>query len=114
MVKLAIPSNANSDQAPTTVVLEEVIDAIISHLSFTFPIDIVALFNYLAPVNNAKRTGSNYYSFAYLSPRSNQKHTTDIKKPNISLSSTRGLLTYSNTPTKPYTKSRISLQSPNL
>jgi hypothetical protein len=81
VVKLAIPSNANSNQASTTAVLEEVINAIISHLSFTFPINIVALFNYLAPVDNAKRTGSNYYSFAYLSPRSNQKHTTNIKKP---------------------------------
>jgi hypothetical protein len=114
VVKLAIPSNANSDQAPTTAILEEVINAIISHLSFTFPINIVALFNYSVPVDNAKQTGSNYYSFAYLSPRSNQKHTTDIKKPNIFLSSTRGLLTYSNTPTKPYTESRISRQSPNL
>jgi hypothetical protein len=81
MVKLAIPSNANSDQAPTTAILEEVINAIISHLSFTFPINIVALFNYLVPVNNAKQTGSNYYSFAYLSPSSNQKHTTNIKNP---------------------------------
>jgi hypothetical protein len=54
VVKLAIHSNANSDQAPTTAVLEEVINAIISHLSFTFPINIVALFNYLAPVDNAK------------------------------------------------------------
>jgi len=82
VIKLAIPSNANSDQAPTTTILEQLLDTIILHLAFTFPIDIVALFNYSMPVDNAKCTVSTYYSFAYLLPCSNQKHSTNTQYSN--------------------------------
>jgi hypothetical protein len=79
VIKLVIPSNANSDQAPTTPILEQLIDAIILHLAFTFPIDIVALFNYSTPVENAKHTSSTYFSFAYLSPCSTQKPSSNAQ-----------------------------------
>jgi hypothetical protein len=48
VIKLAIPSNANSDQALTTTILYQLIDTIILHLAFRFPINIVSLFNYHA------------------------------------------------------------------
>jgi hypothetical protein len=68
-----MPTTANSDQAPTTLTLEEVLDAIIISLSLSFPIDIVTNFNYAQPIDNVKRTSSTYYSFALLSPHSTQK-----------------------------------------
>jgi len=79
IIKLTIPSNANSDQAPTTPILEQLIDAIILHLAFTFPIDIVALLNYSTPVKNVKHTSSTYFSFAYISPRSTQKPSSNAQ-----------------------------------
>jgi hypothetical protein len=68
-----MPTTANSDQAPTTSTLEEVLDTIIKSLSLTFPVDIVAIFNYAKPIDNVKRTSSTYYSFAFLSPHSTPK-----------------------------------------
>ena len=68
-----MPTTANSDQAPTTLILEEVIDTIIASLSLHFPVNIVAIFNYAQPIDNVKRTSSTYYSFALLSPHSTQK-----------------------------------------
>jgi hypothetical protein len=73
VIKIAMPTMANSDQAPTTLTLEEVLDAIITSLSLSFPIDIVAILNYAQPIDNVKRTSSTYYSLALLSPHSTQK-----------------------------------------
>jgi hypothetical protein len=72
VIKIAMPTTANSDQAPTTLTLEEVLDVIITSLSLSFPIDIVAILNYAQPIDNVKRTSSTYYSFALLSPHSTQ------------------------------------------
>jgi hypothetical protein len=74
ILKFAMPTTANSDQAPTTLPLKEVIDSIISSLSLTFVTNIVAIFNYDKPINNVKCTSSTYYSFAFLSPHSTQQH----------------------------------------
>ena len=73
IIKLAINTTANSDQAPTTSILEEVIDTIINSLTLSFPVDIVSIINYSQPIDNVKRTSSTYYSFAFISPRSTQK-----------------------------------------
>jgi hypothetical protein len=73
IIKIAMPTTANSDQAPTTMTLEEVLNAIITSLSLSFPIDVVAILNYAQPIDNVKRTSSTYYSFALLSPHSTQK-----------------------------------------
>jgi hypothetical protein len=73
IIKIAINTTANSDQAPTTSILEEVIDTIINSLSLSFPVDIVSIINYSQPIDNVKRTSSTYYSFAFISPRSTQK-----------------------------------------
>ena len=73
IIKIAINTTANSDQAPTTSILEEVIDTIINSLTLSFPVDIVSIINYSQPIDNVKRTSSTYYSFAFISPRSTQK-----------------------------------------
>jgi len=73
IIKIAMPTTANSDQAPTTLILEEVLDTIITSLFLSCPIDIVAILNYAQPIDNVKRTSSTYYSFAVLSPHSTQK-----------------------------------------
>jgi hypothetical protein len=73
IIKIAMPTTANSDQAPTTLTLKEVLDAIITCLSLSFPINIVAILNYAQPIDNVKHTSSTYYSFALLSPHSTQK-----------------------------------------
>ena len=73
IIKIAMPTTANSDQGPTTLTLEEVLDVIITSLSLSFPIDIVAILNYAQPIDNIKHTSSTYYSFALLSPHSTQK-----------------------------------------
>jgi hypothetical protein len=74
ILKFAMPTTANSDQAPTTSTLKEVIDSIINSLSLIFVVNIVAIFNYNKPIDNVKRTSSTYYSFAFLSPHSTQQH----------------------------------------
>jgi hypothetical protein len=73
ILKFAMPTTANSDQAPTTSTLKEVIDSIINSLSLTFVVNIVAIFKYNKPINNIRRTSSTYYSFAFLSLHSTQK-----------------------------------------
>ncbi len=73
IIKIAMPATANLDQAPATLTLEEVLDTIIKSLSLTFPVDIVAIFNYAKPIDNVKCTSSTYYSFAFLSPHFTQK-----------------------------------------
>jgi hypothetical protein len=74
IIKIAMPTTANSDQGPTTLTLEEVLDVIITSLSLSFPIDIVAILNYAHhQPTMSKRTSSTYYSFALLSPHSTQK-----------------------------------------
>jgi hypothetical protein len=67
-----MPATANLDQAPTTSTLKEVLDTIIKSLSLTFPVNIVANFNYAKPIDNVKHTSNTYYSFAFLSPHSTQ------------------------------------------
>ncbi len=65
-------ANANSNQAPATSTLKEVIDAIIASLSLPFDVDIITLFNYYRPIDNIKCTASTYYSFTFLFPHSTQ------------------------------------------
>jgi hypothetical protein len=66
--KITMNTTANSDQAPTTSILEEVIDIIINSLSLSYLVDIVSIINYSQTINNIKRTSSTYYSFAFISP----------------------------------------------
>jgi hypothetical protein len=73
IIKIDMPTTANSDQALTTLTLEEVLDTIITSLSLSFPINIVTILNYAQPIDNVKCTSSTYYSFALLSPHSTQK-----------------------------------------
>jgi hypothetical protein len=49
------------------------LDTIIKSLSLTFPVNIIAIFNYAKPIDKDKHTSSTYYSFAFLSPHSTQK-----------------------------------------
>jgi hypothetical protein len=77
VLKLAIPANANLDQAPTTSTLEPVIDAILATLNFPFRVDIVAFINYERPIINASRSSSTYFSFIYLSPHSTKVPSTN-------------------------------------
>ena len=77
VLKLGIPANANSDQAPTTSTLEPVIDAILAALNFPFRVDIVAFINYERPIINASRSSSTYFSFVYLSPHSTKIASTN-------------------------------------
>jgi hypothetical protein len=77
VIRFAMPTNATSDQAPLPSTLEQVIDSIISHLAFTFPVDVVAIINYSTPIPNARKNYSSYYSFVYISPRSTQIPTSN-------------------------------------
>jgi hypothetical protein len=63
LIKHAIPSDANSDQAPIISTLKEVLDCIIPHLSFAFTVDILAIFKFGTPILNSHKTKSYYFSF---------------------------------------------------
>jgi hypothetical protein len=63
-----MPSDANSNQAPTTSALKEVLDCIISHLLIAFTVDIIAMFNFGTPNLNQCKTKSYYFSWTFLFP----------------------------------------------
>ena len=73
VIKVAIIASESCEQSPTTSALEPVFDAIITSLRLPFTIDRVAILSFDTAIPTRK--GSTYFTYAYLSPRSSNPHT---------------------------------------
>jgi hypothetical protein len=83
VIKFAINSSANCDQAPNTEAIECILDGIIISCGFKFIVDRVAILS----IDNTIKTriyGNQYFSYAFVSPCStNPKYTPRLSAPTI-------------------------------